>query len=393
MTQKTLYLHAGGSKTGTSAIQVFLEINSLNLETAGFAYKNLTGIKSEYEISIGNGLLLYNALVSAKTHVQLCELIMSYFSNENNAIISSEFFQHLTIQQLKRLVKTTSRMGIKLDVIFYVRNIAPFFQSAYDQLIKRHGEYRAIDEWVQEVKSADHINFLKSVTTVIPMSDIHVIHYDTARTDIIDKMLEVLGIQNSSDIIYKQQRSKVVNRSLTQEERELLTFANKILGARYSQEISDMLIYQSPNVISKPASLSKTSIDELINTFQDDVNWVNINFFDNADVLKINEFDKKEIKNSISKNYQHRVNETVLNWALNKIQMGRKESEEFMLNQLINIGMNCSLENNPNVPSDFNPVNYLILNIDVLYAQADPVQHWIDHGASEGRIYKVDKGS
>ena len=42
-----------------------------------------------------------------------------------------------------------------------------------------------------------------------------------------------------------------------------------------------------------------------------------------------------------------------------------------------------------NLPSDFDPLHYLLLNPDVLIAGADPVQHYLTHGTKEGRAYRI----
>ena len=42
-----------------------------------------------------------------------------------------------------------------------------------------------------------------------------------------------------------------------------------------------------------------------------------------------------------------------------------------------------------NLPSDFDPLHYLLLNPDVLIAGADPVQHYLTHRAKEGRAYRI----
>jgi hypothetical protein len=40
------------------------------------------------------------------------------------------------------------------------------------------------------------------------------------------------------------------------------------------------------------------------------------------------------------------------------------------------------------VPADFDPAAYLILNPDVAAAGMDPRQHWMTHGQFEGRSYR-----
>jgi hypothetical protein len=42
-----------------------------------------------------------------------------------------------------------------------------------------------------------------------------------------------------------------------------------------------------------------------------------------------------------------------------------------------------------NIPTDFHPIVYLLLNPDVLRARADPYTHYSDYGAYEGRRYRL----
>lgn len=44
----------------------------------------------------------------------------------------------------------------------------------------------------------------------------------------------------------------------------------------------------------------------------------------------------------------------------------------------------------PGLPSDFDPAGYLQLHGDVAAAKLDPAQHYLNHGAAEGRRYKVE---
>lgn len=390
---KKLYLHAGGSKTGSSAIQAFLKKHASSLERHGFAYKNTLGVQSGVEITSGNGQLLYNCLNASGAiqgvDVNLEGVVLSYFADKNNAIVSSEELQHLTVPQINRLVLVTSSLGIELHVIFYVRNIVPFFLSVYDQMIKRHGEFKPIDKWVLDLKSSEHIEFLRNIAEAILPSNIHVIHYETARTHIITAMLNILGIHEAF-ITDKELSNEIVNRSLTQNERELLIAANKILGATYSQELSDLFIYQSPNLMSEPASLTNDSIDFLISHFQKDIIWVNENFFNGDMILEANQPNiKSNTKRSIHKKLTNDITRIMLDWSLKKILDTRKEAECFIINRLILASQSHQANNNRDVPADFNPVDYLILNVDVLLTDIDPVQHWIKYGAIEDRDYKI----
>jgi hypothetical protein len=43
---------------------------------------------------------------------------------------------------------------------------------------------------------------------------------------------------------------------------------------------------------------------------------------------------------------------------------------------------------NPAIPGDFDPIAYLLLNLDVLKAGAPPCEHYINSGQHEGRRWR-----
>ncbi|MFA5924758.1 MAG: hypothetical protein WC856_26305 [Methylococcaceae bacterium] len=268
MTDKTLFIHAGGSKTGSSALQNFFEINAPRLESLGFAYEYRLNIKSEYEINSGNGLLLYQVLSSATTtDNDIDSLVLSYFGQCNNAICSSECFaEFMAAHNWKKLIESSVRLGLKLKVIFYVRNVIPFLLSSYDQAIKRHGEWRLFDEWVIEADWR-HSSTLRIITDELPKENVHVLHFDQTRASLFKGVLDVLGIDPSFKVDPNEQR-RLVNRSLTEEERKALIKVNKTLikinkalGGAYSRELSDLLIYANPNVQGEPILCNKKTTE------------------------------------------------------------------------------------------------------------------------------------
>jgi hypothetical protein len=388
--QKILYLHAGGSKTGSSALQNFFASHIEELETLDFSYKNSVDLQHDYEITSGNGLALFEYLIKSPSEKGIQEHILEFFGDCGHAIISSEHLQHLNAQQITLLSTATASLNIKLDIIFFVRNLNNFFVSAYDQLIKRHGECQTIDKWLLSVNIYEHTCFLRAATQVLSPTQLHVIHYDSVSNNLIGTMLKTLGL-NERLIPEDNINQKIINRSLTHIERELMIVVNKTLGQQYSTELSDLLINQSPDLVAEPRTLSKASINLLKTRFQNDVDWVNKQFFNDKPVLAIEALNVNSQKqHKTRKNSSIDASRTILNWALEKISSAREEGQDFILNALINAANSDSVSRNNNEPNDFNSVNYLILNPDVLYSGIDARQHWIDHGATEGRLYKLD---
>jgi hypothetical protein len=329
---KTLYLHAGGSKTGSSALQVFFYQNADALRKHGLAYKNNSEVRHEYQITSGNGYALFELLVSTPDNYCINDVIMSYFGNCNSAIISSEYMQHINSNHIHRLLSATSTLQINLEFIFFVRNIIPFVCSAYDQVIKRHGEWRSIDDWIPELGTLDHIEFLKRISDIVPSANVHVFNYDSISEHLIDTMLHVLGVGDSIkiDAWHKQRR---VNRSLTNHERNYLRDFNKQYGSQFSQEISDMMIYKRPECCSEIPHISDLSVGILEEKFRVDVAWVNQTFLGERDGISISSSHSamREINGSImSANglEQTDVHNLVLEWSIERIKSLQKELDD-----------------------------------------------------------------
>ncbi|PKY10317.1 hypothetical protein B1757_10340 [Acidithiobacillus marinus] len=329
---KTLYLHAGGSKTGSSALQVFFSQYARALEQQGIAYKNNSEVRHEYQITSGNGYALFELLVSASSNDCINEIIMSYFGTCNCAIISSEYMQHLDAKQVYRLMSATFNLGIQLELIYFVRSVIPFVCSAYDQVIKRHGEWRSIDDWIPDLSTLDHIEFLKRVSGIIPSTNIHVFNYDSISEHLVDTVLQVLKIVDKikTDVRHKQRR---VNRSLTNQERNYLRDFNRRYGGQFSQEVSDRLIYIKPEYCSETPRISDHSVSILEEKFQADIAWVNQTFLGEKDGISI--YSSHSAMRGIHRGIisaneleQNEIHNFVLEWSIERIKSLQKELDD-----------------------------------------------------------------
>jgi len=350
--------------------------------------------------------LLYKVLSSATaTDNEIDSLVLSYFGQCNGAICSSEYFAEFGAHHWKKLFESSVRLGVKLKVIFYVRNVIPFFLSGYDQIIKRHGGCRSFDEWVVK-PTWQHARALRIIADELPQSSVQVLHFDREKASLISGFLDILGVDASFEVDPNDQRRQV-NRSLTEEEREALKTVNRVLGKAYSQELSDLLIYANPNALGEPVSCNKTTTELLLDRFNNEVDWVNNTFFNGqavVSVLSIKPVKKTMSKKSIIKPaHNSDVKKQVLEWALEKLKTIKNETEECMqkrikdetekciLNALNDAAQNDSGKLYPGVPGDFDSLAYLVLNPDVLRAGVDPIQHFIEFGKREERAYKFLK--
>jgi hypothetical protein len=394
MINRTLFVHAGGPKTGSSALQNFFEINASRLQHAGFSYENRLNIKYNYEINSGNGILLYDALSSATTtDNEVDSILLSYFGRCTNAICSSEFFAEFGAHEWKKLFESSMRLDVKLKVLFYVRNIIPYFLSGYDQMIKRHGECILFDEWIVK-PTWQHGKALRTILQELPQSSLLVLHFDRERSSLIRGFLDNIGVDALFEVDIKDQKRQV-NRSLTDAEREALKTVNRFLGNKYSMELSDLLIYADPNAQAEPVSCSTATTRFLIDRYNNEVDWVNKTFFHGQAIVSV--FPIEPIKRPLRKKialkpaFNSNLEKQVLEWALEKIKTIKDETDQRILNTLSAVAQNDSWKLHPEIPTDFDLLAYLILNPDVLHADVDPIQHYFSHGKEEGRAYKFLK--
>lgn len=395
MSEKILYLHAGSHKTGSSALQNFFENNVNQLESLGFSYENRNNIETKYQITCGNGPLLYSTLEDPyKSDNEIDSLLLEYFGQRDKAICSNECFTALQETNWKKLFESLKRLNIQLKIIVYVRNIIPFLLSAYDQVIKEGDEHREFNEWVLQDGIAHVIApiLLKTIADHLPKSNIFVLHYDREETRLIKSFLSVIGIEHLFKIDSIDQHRRV-NRSLTTNERKALLNINKVLGFGYSKELSDMLLYANPEIPVVFESCDKKTEEFLIDFYKNDVNWINNEFFNGQSVLSVLpiEAERKKINQAseIEPITDILIDKLILNWALEKIKFAKLESERSLIDKLRVVAMQGALKNNQSdIPIDFDPLAYLLLNYDLIRAGVDPIKHYIENGKSEDRKYK-----
>ncbi|MFM0152454.1 class I SAM-dependent methyltransferase [Paraburkholderia sediminicola] len=392
MSRKVLYIHAGGVKTGSSALQSFLDLNAESLGVVGIAYENRMGIVNPYEITSGNGGALYEALASGETGDNVIdEIVMTFFGSHATAICSSELFTHLNCEAWRQLAGSAERLGIEFHVVFLVRDVLPFLMSSYDQMIKRHGEWRDFAPWAATA-AWQHADALKALASVIPASKIRVVSYDGAKATFLKTCLTELGVPQEFEVDSRDE-SRFVNRSLTGAERGVLLSVNRVVGGEYSQELSDLMIYASPERRPSSVVCDDETVALLRARFASDVDWINSTF-----EIKAGEIAIDALEGTTRDGCDHgrgeekielddEVAAAVMQWILKKLPSFQDRALDRIEKAL---QRRTSFEADLSLPGDFDPLAYLLLNRDVFFAQIDPIQHFVNYGRAEGRRYAFE---
>lgn len=387
MTEKTLWIHAGGGKAGSSALQSIFEKHHLQLRSLDIAYENRARTKGDFEISSGNGFRLYDGLSPPiKRESQIDDMVLRHFGEYNNALCSCEHFTTLGSSGWRELYRSSLRLGLELKVIFYVRNAVPLLLSGYDQAIKRTGESQTFADWVV---TADwqHPGALRRLADEIPLSNLIVLSYDRNKENLIRSFLAVIDPDSKIEIHPDDQQRKV-NRSLTNEEREILIKINS-MGETFSAELSDLLIYKNPMAQREPAPVSEKLEKYLLQMHGHEADWINTTFFSGQPVVSVLPVrSNKPTATSVSgiDDPQHTdVQQIALSWAIEKLRTIKTEATIRILDaaatkhsEIIQMG----------IPADFDPVAYLALNPDLVEAGVDPFRHFVDSGRNEKRRFK-----
>ena len=403
MNNRTLILHAGGSKTGSSAIQNFLELSSDSLRAHGFNYLNLVSIKSEYQIQSGNGAPLYAALIASdSSEGEIDRILLSFVGNCEQAICSSEFFSDMDAAGWRQLRESAMRLRLNLRIVLFVRNVIPFFQSAYDQAIKCHGEWRPFAICVAEAVW-QHGRVLRLLAGEFAKSDIELVHYDgLGQHQLVERFLRVIGMESTFELALKD-RSRRVNRSLTEAERDLLRSINRSLGPEYAGQFFEKLVRTKPECFTNGAKVDAEVQSDLLVRYRDDVDWINQNWFDGRDVVGVlplqpagmlaalrkpkdpvtgqdPEYKQGHIAADVATHHED-LNDDLLRWCVSKFQLSIDIGINAVVVQMRRIDWDNA--NHPSIPENFDPVAYLLLNIDVLKADSRPFGHYIEYGQFE----------
>ncbi len=162
---KTLYVHVGLPKTGTSAIQAFCVENRELLEKKGFCYPNLP-YRYEGKSSSRNGAFLTAKLMD-KNGVWLEEKekqrfaeglgkVKELFQTFDNVILSDEGIWLNVKSRRKTLFEELkdagSRDGYITKIIVYLRRQDEYISSIWNQKVKHKEEERSWEEFLDVVK-------------------------------------------------------------------------------------------------------------------------------------------------------------------------------------------------------------------------------------------------
>lgn len=290
---RKIYIHIGCGKTGSSALQVWLNRNADFLKQRGVMYPRFRGrIENDYEITNGNGAHAVEAVRAGDASQYFESLLISC---PGDILLSSEAFQMLEKQELVELYSIFERLNVLPIVIAYVRDLYDILNSGYHQLVKRHRHYKSFDSLVYSLKGIHQFQVLDLWASCFP--EMMVLHYDSEKSNLDYSFLRALGVDADD---FPRMSEKTVNRSLSLIEIEILKLMNRLFvekygdTAKFSAVISDMFIYKRPEEKSYIFYDEKIE-DFLLEKFGKNISEINQKYFDGQDVLRVFRQEGKNI--------------------------------------------------------------------------------------------------
>jgi len=244
---KNLYLHIGLGKTGSSALQSWLSLNSSELLRQGYCYTDLVPEAKLGNASSGNGYVLYVALRKGDDAEAERLITESYFAAGcDNAIVSCEQLQGLSRARLQVLQEILARHDIQVTVIAYVRSLYEHLYSTYAQEVKRGTTSHAFGSAPEDLDTYKYVVFLMRYAQHF-RNRFLLLNYNDPACDVFTSFTAAVGVDTAGTY----RLPATVNRSLTVGEIEALRQINALHGGEFSRRVSDYLAAQYPDRTSE----------------------------------------------------------------------------------------------------------------------------------------------
>lgn len=191
---KTLYLHIGTPKTGTSAIQNFCVKNRDTLEKQGLYYPDF-GFRFTSSHANRNGAFYINNIFDDqknrmyeeenKVRREGMEKLQKAFEDHDTILLSDEgFWNHekMDADGWKELLEQCNEMGVQLKPIVYLRRQDEVIQSYWSQKVKEINLKSSLSNYIDSGKytkfNLDYYSKLQEITSVIGKENIIVKVYE-----------------------------------------------------------------------------------------------------------------------------------------------------------------------------------------------------------------------
>lgn len=280
--QTRLLVHAGFPKTGSSALQYWLDTHASELAAAGVIYprEGRSAQDAPGHVTAGNGKLLGQYLVPRLRHADFDTIgfpdkFRRRFLPQGAArvVISHEQIAEADPDMLRRF-RDEVVPDVNLIFVIFIRDIYNAAYASWTQRIKRHIMDVEFSEYMSFFKSP--IKNLRKFFDVMGTDSLQIIHYESVAGDIVQALLNAIGITGS---IAPETRVRRINRSLSDLETRVLAECGRTHGQRKIARLLSNHFMDQHWATASTHTPDPTIVREMEQRFASEIDWVNETFF------------------------------------------------------------------------------------------------------------------
>ena len=183
---KTIYLHCGAPKTGTSYLQTLFAqfAKELSEEDIIYPFNKFVSGAEEGRITSGNGVPMANYIRPDLPHqIQNKEAYLKEFKEQlknargKDLLFSSEFLQFPENKKTRNLVNVIYAEDYQPKVIYLVRDFGEAAFSTYSQEVKRAGEFRSFSTFIRSWDPL-YVHDIRNLKQTFGEQSIFIYNYD-----------------------------------------------------------------------------------------------------------------------------------------------------------------------------------------------------------------------
>ena len=360
-------------KTGTSFLQSAFACNAKNYENYDLIYLDL---EKNFDDAIignttsGNFMRIVSAFnPSIVKHYDPINLnkFFADLDRSKNYLFSSEWIS--TSPEFFKKIPFFLNEIFNYKYIAFIRNPADFIKSSYLQSLKHH-EKRELEDKVKEfiIIYRNMCNNLLNVKESLFLEN-YDIHKDNLLS-VVDKL--IFGKKVSV-----QPPEKIVNPSPNYHQANIIRLVNN-LGLGNFLEAMKYVEKNRQTIGQNKFKMKKFLYDVIYNDLSFEINEINKLLPEKEKIT----LDYDDCNETSSQSLFSNNDICFIRKCIDNAKIVSEEELKF-IRQAIKKPVTSS-----EIPLNFDPLGYLLLNYDVLMARIDPVEHYLKYGKKENRKYE-----
>jgi hypothetical protein len=382
---KKVILHIGFHKTGSSALQVFLATNAARLAGAGIGYPYpdpahivATGGCSGNAVQVlyrggfwdGIGGDIESRLTGAYFET-LAEVIRAV--PQHTTIVSSEVLSVASRENLIHFIEIL-RPSHEVEIVCFVRDPFDLVLSCWLQMIKTGSQTFCFSHYMDKV--IDRTNSPSMLTSFdlfhslgLPLT---VLNFDHHRRNIAAPFLRAIGAENLIGQV-ELTTTREANRSLTPSAAHLGVLLHEKLSNR-DLTATFLRAAQSPDRPKAAPYYDRDQHQRVLDRFASTISLINAYLPDDQKLAT-------QVRDRPDADFVILPEDValLLGFVAKLVAAGAEPRAPVAAHNVTAAMV---------LPADFDPEAYLFHNPDVAAARVDPAQHYLVHGAREGRRYR-----